>query len=67
MSNGRIDISLLPVGAVVNLETRWARSKWVSLMVAYAAGYFSGKDPAFGLIGNMVDYAGKTQHNCFST
>lgn len=55
MSNGRIDIDLLPVGSVVkHTETLGAIKLGVIDGHVTATGYFSGKDPAFGLIGNMV-------------
>lgn len=55
MSGGRIDIDLLPVGAVVkHTETLDAIKMGVIDGHITATGYFSGKDPAFGLIGNMV-------------
>ncbi|MGF1755684.1 C4-dicarboxylate ABC transporter substrate-binding protein, partial [Vibrio makurazakiensis] len=55
MSDGRIDIDLLPVGAVVkHTETLGAIKMGILDGHVTATGYFSGKDPAFGLIGNMV-------------
>ncbi|KXF83468.1 TRAP transporter substrate-binding protein [Enterovibrio coralii] len=55
MSNGRIDIDLLPVGSIVkHTETLGAIKLGVIDGHVTATGYFSGKDPAFGLIGNMV-------------
>ncbi|WP_428773888.1 TRAP transporter substrate-binding protein [Vibrio sp.] len=55
MSGGRIEIDLLPVGAVVkHTETLDAIKMGVIDGHITATGYFSGKDPAFGLIGNMV-------------
>ena len=55
MSAGRIDIDLLPVGAAVkHTETLDAIKMGVLDGHITATGYFSGKDPAFGLIGNMV-------------
>jgi len=55
MSAGRIEIDLLPVGAVVkHTETLDAIKMGVLDGHITATGYFSGKDPAFGLIGNMV-------------
>ncbi|BDU39986.1 putative TRAP-type C4-dicarboxylate transport system, periplasmic component [Vibrio nigripulchritudo SFn27] len=55
MSNGRIDIDLLPVGAVVK-HTETLNAIKIGILDGHvtATGYFSGKDPAFGLIGNMV-------------
>jgi len=55
MSNGRIDIKLLPVGSVVkHTETLGAIKMGVIDGHITATGYFSGQDPAFGLIGNTV-------------
>lgn len=55
MSAGRIKISLLPVGSVVkNTETLDAIRQGILDGQLTATEYFSGKDPAFGLIGNMV-------------
>ncbi|WP_394209433.1 TRAP transporter substrate-binding protein [Enterovibrio calviensis] len=55
MSNGRIDIALLPVGSIVK-HTETLSSIKLGIIDGHvtATGYFSGKDPAFGLIGNMV-------------
>ncbi|MDX1304357.1 TRAP transporter substrate-binding protein [Photobacterium sp.] len=55
MSAGRIDIDLLPVGSIVkHTETLGAIKMGIIDGHITATGYFSGKDPAFGLIGNMV-------------
>lgn len=55
MSNGRIDIKLLPVGSVVkHTETLSAIKMGIIDGHITATGYFSGQDPAFGLIGNTV-------------
>ncbi|WP_407333535.1 TRAP transporter substrate-binding protein [Enterovibrio sp. 27052020O] len=55
MSNGRIDIDLLPVGSIVkHTETLGSIKLGIIDGHVTATGYFSGKDPAFGLIGNMV-------------
>ncbi len=55
MSNGRIKIDLLPVGAVVkHTETLDAMKMGILDGHITATDYFSGKDPAFGLIGNTV-------------
>lgn len=55
MSGGRIEIDLLPVGAVVkHTETLGAIKMGVLDGHITATGYFTGQDPAFGLIGNMV-------------
>lgn len=55
MSDGRIDIKLLPVGSVVkHSETLGAIKMGILDGHITATGYFSGQDPAFGLIGNMV-------------
>lgn len=54
-SEGRLEIELLPVGSVVkHTETLDAIKQGVLDGHLTATGYFSGKDPAFGLIGNMV-------------
>lgn len=54
-SNGRLEIELLPVGSVVK-HTETLDSIKMGILDGHltATGYFSGKDPAFGLIGNMV-------------
>jgi TRAP-type mannitol/chloroaromatic compound transport system substrate-binding protein len=55
MSNGRIDIKLLPVASVVkHTETLGAIKMGILDGHITATGYFSGQDPAFGLIGNTV-------------
>ncbi len=55
MSGGRIEIDLLPVGAVVkHTETLGAIKMGIIDGHVTATGYFTGQDPAFGLIGNMV-------------
>ncbi len=55
MSGGRIDIDLLPVGAVVK-HTETLSSIKMGILDGHvtATEFFSGKDPAFGLLGNMV-------------
>ncbi len=54
-SNGDLKIQLLPVGAVVkHTETLGSIRLGVIDGHVTATGYFSGKDPAFGLLGNMV-------------
>ncbi len=54
-SKGRLEIDLLPVGSVVK-HTETLDSIKLGIIDGHltATGYFSGKDPAFGLIGNMV-------------
>ncbi|PIE41712.1 MAG: C4-dicarboxylate ABC transporter substrate-binding protein [Gammaproteobacteria bacterium] len=54
-SNGRLEIDLLPVGSVVK-HTETLDSIKLGIIDGHltATGYFSGKDPAFGLLGNMV-------------
>lgn len=54
-SDGRLEIDLLPVGSVVK-HTETLDSIKLGILDGHltATGYFSGKDPAFGLIGNMV-------------
>ncbi|MBV1787691.1 TRAP transporter substrate-binding protein [Marinobacterium sp. D7] len=55
MSGGRLEIKLLPVGSVVkHTETLDAIKMGILDGHVTATGYFSGKDPAFGLIGNTV-------------
>ena len=55
MSDGRIDIKLLPVASVVkHTETLGAIKMGVLDGHFTSTGYFSGQDPAFGLIGNTV-------------
>ncbi|PFG45307.1 TRAP-type mannitol/chloroaromatic compound transport system substrate-binding protein [Vibrio sp. ES.051] len=55
MSGGRIEIDLLPVGSVVkHTETLGAIKMGIIDGHITATGYFTGQDPAFGLIGNMV-------------
>ncbi|PID50075.1 MAG: C4-dicarboxylate ABC transporter substrate-binding protein [Proteobacteria bacterium] len=54
-SDGRLEIELLPVGSIVkHTETLDAIKTGIIDGHLTATGYFSGKDPAFGLIGNMV-------------
>jgi TRAP-type mannitol/chloroaromatic compound transport system substrate-binding protein len=55
MSGGRLEIKLLPVGSVVK-HTETLDSIKLGVLDGHitATGYFSGKDPAFGLIGNTV-------------
>ncbi len=54
-SKGRLKIELLPVGSIVkHTETLDAIKMGIIDGQITATGYFSGKDPAFGLIGNMV-------------
>lgn len=55
MSGGRIDVDLLPVGAVVkHTETLSAIKMGILDGHVTATEFFSGQDPAFGLLGNMV-------------
>lgn len=55
MTGGRVEINLLPVGSVVgHTETLGAMKMGVLDGHISVTGYFSGKDPAFGLIGNTV-------------
>lgn len=54
-TNGRLEITLLPVGAVIkHTETLDAIKLGILDGHITATGYFSGKDPAFGLLGNTV-------------
>lgn len=55
MTGGRLEIKLLPVGSVVkHTETLGAIKMGILDGHLTATGYFSGQDPAFGLIGNTV-------------
>ncbi|WP_166266972.1 TRAP transporter substrate-binding protein [Marinobacter caseinilyticus] len=55
MSGGRVAVDILPVGSVVShTETLGAIDMGVLDGHISVTGYFSGKDPAFGLIGNTV-------------
>jgi TRAP-type mannitol/chloroaromatic compound transport system substrate-binding protein len=55
MTGGRVEIELLPVGSIVShTETLDAIQAGVLDGHVSVTGYFSGKDPAFGLIGNTV-------------
>lgn len=55
LSNGALLITMMPVNAVVkHTETLDAISTGVLDGHVTALGYFSGKDPAFGLLGNTV-------------
>jgi TRAP-type mannitol/chloroaromatic compound transport system substrate-binding protein len=55
MSGGRLTIEMMPVNSVVkHTETLDAVSAGILDGHITATGYFSGKDPAFGLIGNAV-------------
>ncbi|MFT2110591.1 TRAP transporter substrate-binding protein [Marinomonas sp. 2405UD68-3] len=55
LSSGRINIDLLPVNSVFkHTETLDAIKMGILDGHITATGYFSGKDPAFGLIGNTV-------------
>lgn len=54
-SQGKINITILPVEAIVkHSETLEAISAGFLDGHITASGYFSGKDPAFGLLGNSV-------------
>lgn len=55
LTNGQVLITMMPVNAVVkHTETLDAISTGVIDGHVTALGYFSGKDPAFGLLGNTV-------------
>ena len=55
MSGGRLNIEMMPVNSVVkHTETLDAITGGILDGHVTATGYFSGKDPAFGLIGNTV-------------
>lgn len=55
MSGGRISIEILPVNAVVGpTETLQAVSSGILQGHLTDPSYFSGQDPAFGMMGNLV-------------
>ena len=55
MSNGRIDINIVPVGTVVaHNETLDAVGAGILQGHITDPSYFSGKDPAFAMLGNLV-------------
>lgn len=55
VSGGRINVEMMPVGSIVkHTETLDAISSGILDGHITATGYFSGKDPAFGLLGNTV-------------
>jgi len=55
MSNGRIDIKIVPVGTVVaHNETLDAVGSGILQGHMTDPSYFSGKDPAFAMLGNLV-------------
>lgn len=55
MSGGRIDINLVPVGTVVaHNETLDAVGAGILQGHVTDPSYFSGKDPAFAMLGNLV-------------
>ena len=55
MTGGRVEIEILPVNSVVShTETLDAIESGILDGHISVTGYFSGKDPAFGLIGNTV-------------
>lgn len=55
MSNGRIDIQIVPVGTVVaHNETLDAVGSGILQGHMTDPSYFSGKDPAFAMLGNLV-------------
>ena len=54
-TGGRVNIEMMPVGSIVkHTETMDAIGSGILDGHVTATGYFSGKDPAFGLIGNTV-------------
>ncbi|MEL0614064.1 TRAP transporter substrate-binding protein [Marinomonas arenicola] len=62
MSGGRVHIDLLPVGSVFkHTETLDGIKMGILDGQITATSYFSGKDPAFGLIGNTVGAWSNTQ------
>jgi TRAP-type C4-dicarboxylate transport system substrate-binding protein len=55
MSSGRIEIEILPVNAVVQAnQTLDAVSSGILQGHLTDPSYFSGRDPAFGMLGNLV-------------
>lgn len=55
MTGERVEIRMFPAGAIVkHTETLEAVSGGILDGHVTATGYFSGKDPAFGLLGNTV-------------
>lgn len=55
MSGGRVEIEIMPVNSVVShTETLDAVESGILDGHITVTGYFSGRDPAFGLIGNTV-------------
>ena len=55
LTNGVVSIEMLPVGSIVkHTETLEAVGSGILDGHITATGYFSGKDPAFGLLGNTV-------------
>ena len=55
MSDGRIEIEILPVNSVVGAtETLQAVSSGILQGHLTDPSYFSGQDPAFGMMGNLV-------------
>lgn len=55
MSNGRINIEIMPVGAIVpHNETLDAVGAGILQGHVTDPSYFSGKDPAFAMLGNLV-------------
>ncbi|WP_343771894.1 TRAP transporter substrate-binding protein DctP, partial [Marinomonas arenicola] len=62
MTGGRVHIDLLPVGSVFkHTETLDGIKMGILDGQITATSYFSGKDPAFGLIGNTVGAWSNTQ------
>ena len=55
MTGGRVAIEILPVGSVVS-HTETLNAMGMGILDGHVSmtGYFSGKNPAFGLIGNTV-------------
>lgn len=55
MSGGRVDMNIVPVGTVVaHNETLDAVGSGILTGHVTDPSYFSGRDPAFGMIGNLV-------------
>lgn len=55
MTNGRVEIEILPINAIVGpTETLTAVSSGILQGHMTDPSYFSGQDPAFGMLGNLV-------------
>lgn len=55
MTNGRVEIEILPINSIVGpTETLTAVSSGILQGHMTDPSYFSGQDPAFGMLGNLV-------------